>query len=114
MQCQIQMISWPAEAIEYTYSTASIWFEIWGVVDPGKKSPIFPSKFPQNFDFSMEKFRYFQANLGKISIFSGKLTKNFDFLFFSGKNFRITFFSHLLQNVHLSRQNLPFRPTAKF
>ena len=89
MQWQIQMISWPAEAIEYTYSTASIWFEIWGVVDPGKKNPIFPSKFPQNFDLSMENFRFsrqidekflfFQANWRKISIFSGK-------------NFRITFF----------------------
>src|SRR6218665_442166 len=42
-------------------SAASIWFEIWEVVDPGKKFP------------------FFQANFRKISIFSRKLTKNFHF-----------------------------------
>src|SRR6218665_197459 len=58
----------------------------------------------------VKKIRFFQANQRKISIFPGKLTKNFDF--FSGKSFRMTFFSHLLQNVRLSRHYLPF--TAKF
>jgi len=41
--------------------------------------------------------KYFNFLQGKISIFPGKLAKKFDF--FSGKNFRMTFFSHLLQNV---------------
>ena len=53
----------------------------------------------ENFEFPTqidEKFRFFQANLWKFSIFPVKLTNNFDFL---GKNFRMTFFSHLLQNV---------------
>src|SRR6218665_2897173 len=31
---------------------ASIWLEIWRVVDPGKRISIFPGKFPKNFDFS--------------------------------------------------------------
>jgi len=54
--------------IKYHSTAASIWFEIWGVVDPGQ----------QNFDFSMqisEKFSLFQAILQKISIFSGTFYK---------------------------------------
>jgi len=74
-------------------SAASIWFEIWGVVDPGKKNSIFTGKFPKNVDFFpaislknygfsrqiFKKFRifqqfdkqiwFFQANFQKISIF---------------------------------------------
>src|SRR6218665_1876125 len=45
---------------------ASIWFEIWGVVDPSQ----------QNFDFSrqiFEKFRFIQASFQKVLIFSGNL-----------------------------------------
>src|SRR6218665_3453660 len=84
---------------------ASIWFEIWGVVDPGQQHFDFPGKFPRNFaffrqlresilqgkflknsDFSkhiFEQFRFFQGNFQKISIFSGNLKKKFDF---PGKN----------------------------
>ena len=68
---------------EHYCTVASIWFEIWGVVDPGQ----------QIFDFSgqiKEKFRFFQAISQKISIFPGnfflqisifpgKFLKNFDF-----------------------------------
>src|SRR6218665_369980 len=79
---------------------ASFWFEIWKIGGSGSK-----------------KFRFFHANVLKISIFTGK---NFDFSrqisensrFFSGKHFRMTCFSHLLQNVRLSRKKLPF--TTKF
>jgi len=59
----------PVEVSKRT--AASIWFEIWGVVDPGK----------QNFDFSRhisEKFRFFSGNFTKNSIFPGKFVKNFD------------------------------------
>ena len=55
-----------------TRAAASIWFEIWGVVDPGKKS-IFPGKFPKNFDFCScnftKQFRFLEANFRKVSIF---------------------------------------------
>src|SRR6218665_3135519 len=63
------------------HAAASIWFEIWGVVDPGKKISIF------------------RAHLSEISIFSGNFTKflkNFDFLRqfkkidFPGKNCSFT------------------------
>jgi len=53
-------------------AAASIWFETWGVVDPGQ----------QNLDFSRqisEKFRFFQAISRKISTFPGKFMKNFNF-----------------------------------
>ena len=32
-------------------AAASLWFQIWGVVDPGEKKSISPDKFPRNFDF---------------------------------------------------------------
>src|SRR6218665_1558829 len=50
------------------------------------------------------------SGLKKVSIFPRQIDERFRL--FSGKNFRITSLSHLLQNVRLSRQNLPF--TAKF
>ena len=60
-----------------------------------KNSNFFPGKFPKTFDFSRqisENFRFFQANFRKI-------------LNFLGKNFRMTFFSNLLKNFRLSKQN---------
>jgi len=57
----------------------------------------------KKIDLSSQMFR-------KISIFPGKLTKNLDFLRDEFPNDLL--FSHLLPNVRLSRQNLPF--TAKF
>src|SRR6218665_99476 len=63
-------------------AAASIWFEIWRVVDPAQT----------NFDFTRQnfkKFRFFQANFRKILIFLeisqkkiiflGTFSKNFDF-----------------------------------
>src|SRR6218665_227476 len=47
---------------------ASIWFEIWGVVDPGKKISISTGKFLKNFNF----FRQFYK---RISSFAGKFPK---------------------------------------
>ena len=48
------------------YTTASIWFEIWVVVDPSRNILIFPGKFPTNFEF-------FRASFPKISIFQAKI-----------------------------------------
>jgi len=68
-----------------------------------------------------KKLCFFQAIFRKISFFSDKFPKSFDFskqisktFRLLCKNFRMTFFSHLLQNFRLSREirNLPF--TAKF
>src|SRR6218665_422542 len=75
-------------------AAASIWFEIWGVVDPGQKILIFEENLgkvlnffrqldKQKIDFSIqifEEFRFFRQfqknfdflkNCRKISIFSG-------------------------------------------
>src|SRR6218665_3964610 len=59
----------------YYPAAASIWFEIWGVVDPGQKISIFPGKLPKTFDFSgnFTKHRFFQANFRKNSFFQAKL-----------------------------------------
>jgi len=58
-------------------SAASIWFEIWGVVDPGKNKIVdFSGNFTQKFNFSRqlsEKFQFFQAISQKISIFKAKI-----------------------------------------
>src|SRR6218665_3582509 len=51
---------------------ASIWFEIWGVVDPGQKISISTGKFPKNFNFSrnfIKEYRVFQANFRKFLFF---------------------------------------------
>src|SRR6218665_1215749 len=53
-------------------TAASIWFEIWGVVDPGQK----------NFDFYrqiFEKFQFFQQILQKNIEFCRQISENFDF-----------------------------------
>src|SRR6218665_3843776 len=53
-------------------TAASIWFEIWGVVDQGQK----------NFDFYRqisEKFQFFQAILQKNIEFCRQISENFDF-----------------------------------
>jgi len=66
------------------------------------KKSIFPGKFPKNFNFTKnfdfskqisekcqfhKKFRFFQPNFRKISVFAGNFTKNFDFI---GKNWPFT------------------------
>jgi|SRR6218665_2432554 len=71
------------ECRSWHVAAASIWFEIWGVVDPGLIKSIFPGKFPK-ISISQareidEKFRFSRQNWLNISIFSGKLTKDFDF-----------------------------------
>src|SRR6218665_149023 len=58
----------------YIATTASIWFEILGLVDPGQKISISTGKFPKNFNF----FRQFYK---RISSFAGKFPK---ILIFSG------------------------------
>src|SRR6218665_919812 len=68
-------------------TTATIWFEIWGIVDPGQKISIPTGKFPKNFNF----FRQFYK---RISSFPGKFPK---ILIFSG-NKKIDFPS---KKVHL-------------
>src|SRR6218665_3645420 len=49
-----------------------MWYEIWGVVDPGQKISISTGKFPK-------KFQYFQAILQKNIEFCRKISENFDF-----------------------------------
>src|SRR6218665_1702639 len=64
------------------HSAASIWFEIWGFVDPRKKIR-FSRQISRKFGFFQaisQKISIFQANFRKVSIFSQYFTKNFDFL----------------------------------
>src|SRR6218665_1663933 len=59
--------------------SAAIWFEILGVVDPGKKNRFFSGNFKKNFDFYRqisEKIRFFR-----------QFKKNFEF---PGKNWPFT------------------------
>src|SRR6218665_3721655 len=52
-------------------AAASIWFEIWEVVDPGKKI---------NFSKQIsEKFRFFSPNFTQISTSPEKFQKNLEF-----------------------------------
>ena len=63
-----------------TATAASIWFEIWWVVDPGQ----------QNFDFYRqisEKFQFFRQFYKRISSFAGKFPK---ILIFSTKKIRFS------------------------
>src|SRR6218665_3052636 len=73
-------------------TAASIWFEIWGVVDPGKKNSISTGKFPKNVKF----FRQFYK---RISSFAGKFPK---ILIFSGN----------LKNSIFQAKNCPFTATS--
>jgi len=79
----LHAIAW---SMIHSQAAASIWFEIWGVVDPRQ----------QKFRFFKANFReisIFQAILKKIRFFQGKFLKYFDssrqifkkFRFFSGK-----------------------------
>src|SRR6218665_1700073 len=66
------MISDDATEKSREATAASIWFEIWGVVDPGQK----------NFDFYrqiFEKFQFLQAILQKNIEFCRQISENFDF-----------------------------------
>ena len=47
-----------------SHPAASIWFENWGVVDPGEKNSIFSGNFTKIIDFSgqiSDKFRFFSG-----------------------------------------------------
>jgi len=67
-------------------AAASIWFEIWEVVDPGKKN------------------QFFQANFRKISIFFTQFDTNFDFTRKISEKFRI--FRQFHKKIRFSRQKL--------
>src|SRR6218665_34014 len=75
-----------------------------GVVDPGQKISLFTGKFPKNFDFfrQFHKSRFFQANFRKISIFSGNFITNLDF---PGK--KLDIYSYFWENYSISRQKSP-------
>src|SRR6218665_2226322 len=78
-------------------SAASIWFEIWGIVDPGQQNFDFSRQISEKFRFFqaiLKKCRFFQANFRKISIFSGKFFRNFDS------------FRQFFKKVRFSRQKL--------
>src|SRR6218665_1996413 len=64
-------------------TAASIWFEIWGVVDPGKK------------------IRFLQAHFRKISIFSATFTKEYRVL---QANFRKCLFFQEIKKIRFSKQ----------
>ena len=65
-------------------AAGSIWFEIWGVVDPDFKKSIFPGNFTnKNSIFLWQisgNYDFLQVISKKISIFQGKFLKHFDFL----------------------------------
>src|SRR6218665_2618037 len=64
-------------------SAASIWFEKWGVVDPGEKISIFSGNLTKIIDFSRqisEKFRFFQVILQNKFDFSRQISQKFRFL----------------------------------
>jgi len=114
-----------SQYITMAFTAASIWFEIWGVVDPGKKYfNYFPGKFSRNFDFFMQyqkKCRLFQPNFWKILTSRQFKKKNR----FPGKNCLCTatsgqiilflFKSHHFRTYFLNmiRYNNISRPPAK-
>src|SRR6218665_3621522 len=62
-------------------AAASLCFEIWGVVDPGKKCLFFSGNFTKNrfFRTNFLKISIFTGNFTEISILQGKFPKNFHF-----------------------------------
>ena len=105
-------------------AAASIWFENWGVVDPGEKFRSLQAISPKIIDFSTQiseelrffrqfhkKFRFISGNLKKCDFknfdFSGNLIKSFDFL---GK-FRF-FYRQFIQKIRFLRAN--FRRMSMF
>src|SRR6218665_2394034 len=74
----------------YIQSAESIWFEIWGVADPGKRKFDFYRQIPEKFRFlqaiSLKKSDFSTANFRKILIFQ-EILKKFEF---PGKNWSFT------------------------
>src|SRR6218665_913308 len=113
-------------------TAASIWFEIWGVVDPGQKISISTGKFPKNSNFFRQFYKRissFPCKFPKILIFFRQL-KKIDFpskkcpftatsrqiilFLFKSNHFR-TYFLYMIrynisQPVHDSSD--PLRPTC--
>src|SRR6218665_1619196 len=79
----------------YISTMASIWFEIWGLVDPGQKMSLSTGKFPKNFNF----FRQFYK---RISSFAGKFPK---ILIFSG-NYKNSIFQAKIVHLQLPMAKL--------
>src|SRR6218665_2932205 len=78
-------------------SAASIWFEIWGVVDPGKKIrfsrkvSMFLGNFTKNFLGQIsEKFRFLTDDFTNIAPFSKQISKEFQFFRQFHKKFRFS------------------------
>jgi len=77
---QLQSISnFEARLIGEILTAASIWFKIWGVVEPGQKNFDFSRQISEKFRFfqviSLKKIRIFKVNFRKIAISSGNFTK---------------------------------------
>ena len=53
-------------------AAASIWFEIWRVVDPGQNNFDFSGKFSRNFDFSKEIFDFIRQICNRFRFFEAK------------------------------------------
>src|SRR6218665_485839 len=105
----------------YAYTSASIWFEIWGVVDPDQNNFDFSRQisekfrlaytcnFTENIDFSRqipEKFRFLQAISLKTFEFSRQISEKCRFLrkFKKFRFFRqkLAIYSYLLANYSIS------------
>src|SRR6218665_846017 len=89
--------------IDMDRSAASIWFEIWGVVDPGQKKLNFLGKFPKNFNFLGNFPKYFD--------FLENFPKNFDFFrqfhkksIFQGTLKKISIFRQFHKKSRFSRK----------
>src|SRR6218665_3346636 len=50
-------------------TAASIWFEIWGIVNPGQNISISTGKFPKNFNFFRQFYKRISSFPGKFPIF---------------------------------------------
>ena len=98
-------------------AAASIWFEIWRVVDPGQQNFDFSNKFSRNFIFFRQfltkirfsrqifkRFLFFQAHFWKISIFPGNFLINFDFSMDNFDKFR--FPRQIFENFRFFSGNL--------
>src|SRR6218665_3355127 len=73
-------------------TAASIWFEIWGVVDPGQKNVNFYRQISENIQF-------FQAILQKNIEFCRQISENFDFF-------------RQLKRFDFQAKNCPFTATS--
>src|SRR6218665_2547443 len=87
---------------------ASIWFEIWGVVGPGKKIDFSRQISEKNSFFSgnfTKQFRYFPGKNWPFTATSGQII----LFLFKSHHFR-TYFLYMIRYNNISRPHDPMRP----